>query len=129
MAHQHPLCQILLSIPGIGPINATAIYSAIGNGSQFNSGRQFAVWMGLTPRQSGSGGITKRGNRYLRKQLVHGARAVLFRSKGKKDRLNRWAHSVAERRGVPKASVALAARLARLAWTLMQKNTMNQPRF
>ena len=77
------------------------------------------------PLYSSSGGITKRGDRYLRKQLVHGARAVLFRSKGKKDR----AHSVAERRGVPKASVALAARLARLAWTLMQKNTMYQPRF
>jgi transposase len=135
MAHQHPLCQILLSIPGIGPINATAIYSAIGNGAQFNSGRQFSVWMGLTPRQASSGdqfssgGITKRGNRYLRKQLVHGARAVLFRSKDKKDPLNLWAHSVAERRGVPKASVALAARLARLAWTLMQRNTMYQPRF
>jgi transposase len=74
------------------------IYSAIGNGSQFTSG-----------------GITKRGNRYLQKQLVHGARAVLFRSKGKKNQLNRWAHAVAERRGVPKASVALATRLARLA--------------
>jgi transposase len=110
MAHQHPLCQILLSIPGIGPINSTALYSAIGNGAQFNSGRQFAVWMGLSQRQSGggdkftSGGIPKRGNRYLRKQLVHGARAVLFRSKGKKGPLNRWAHSVAKRRGVPKAN-------------------------
>ena len=73
------------------------------------------------PLYSSSGGITKRGDRYLRKQLVHGARAVLFRSKGKKDQLNRWAHSVAERRGVPKTSIALAARLARLAWTLMQR--------
>jgi transposase len=73
MAHQHPLRQILLSIPGIGPINATTIYSAIGNGAQFNSGRQLSVWMGLTPRQASSGDqfssgeITKRGNRYLRK--------------------------------------------------------------
>jgi transposase len=135
MAHQHPLCQILLSIPGIGPINATAIYSAIGNGAQFNNGRQFSVWMRLTPRQASGGdqfsigGITKRSNRYLRKPLVHGARAVLFRSKGKKDPLNLWAHTVAEQRGVPKASEALAARLARLGWTLMQRNTMHQPRF
>ena len=66
----------------------------------------------------------KRGNRYLRKQLVHGARAFLFRSKGKKDPLNRWAHAVVERLGVPKASVALTARLVRLAWTLMQRNMM-----
>jgi transposase len=137
MAHQHPLCQILLSIPGIGPINATPIYSAIGNGAKFNSGRQFAVWRDLASANravvisspvTALPNVTKRGNRYLRKQLDHGARAVLFRSKGKKDPLNRWAHVVADRRGVPKASVALAARLTRLAWTLMQRNTMYQPR-
>ncbi len=76
-------CQLLESIPGIGPIIATAITSNIGNGSGFASAREFAVWTGLTPRQSASGnrsvmlGISKRGDRYLRKQLVHGARATM----------------------------------------------------
>ena len=132
IAHRHPLCRVLLSIPGIGPINATAMYSAVGNGSQFKNGRELAVWLGLTPKQSSSGdkfsssGITKRGNRYLRKQLVHGARAVLYRSKNKPDQLNRWVTQLVARRGVPKACVALAARLARLSWVLLQKQEMYQ---
>lgn len=72
------------SIPGIGVIYATAIYSATGNGSQFKNGRELAVLLGLTPLQASSGnsfksgGITRRGNRYLRSQLVHGARAALL---------------------------------------------------
>jgi len=135
IARAHPYCQILLSIPGIGPINATAIVSAIGNGSQFNSGREFAVWLGLTPRQSSSGhqsssgGITKRGNRYLRKQLVHGARAVLFRSTNKNDRLNHWINQLVARRGAPKSTVALAARMARIAWVLLNKQVMYRANF
>jgi len=128
IAKGQPLCQLLLSIPGIGIINATAIYSAIGNGSQFNSAREFAVWLGLTPRQSSSGqrfhsgGITKRGNRYLRKQLVHGARALLNRRKDRSDKLSCWADQLQARRGKNKATIALAARLARLCWILLQKN-------
>lgn len=133
IARQHPLCQLLLSMPGIGPINATAIFSAIGNGSQFKNGREFAVWMGLTPRQSSSGekftsgGITKRGNRYLRKQLVHGARAAVYRCKGKTDSLSLWIQQLVARRGVNKACVALAARMARLAWVLLQRKEMYKP--
>ena len=128
IAHRHPLCRVLLSIPGIGPINATAIYSAIGNGSQFKNGREFAVWLGLTPKQASSGDITKRCNRYLRKQLVHGARAVLSRSKAKSDRLSRWTQQLVARRGVAKANVALAARIARLSWVLLQKQEPYQPK-
>lgn len=134
IANTNPLCQLLLTIPGFGPINATAIYSAIGNGSQFNSGREFAVWLGLTPRQSSSGnsftsgGITKRGNRYLRKQLVHGARAVITRTKNKTDGLHDWANRLVARRGKHKAYVAMAARMARLAWTLLQKQEPYQAR-
>ena len=133
IAKQQPLCRLLMSVPGIGVINATAIYCAIGNGSQFNNAREFAVWLGLTPRQSSSGdtftssGITKRGNRYLRKQLVHGARAVLSRGKNKTDRLSRWGNQLIARRGMNKASVAMAARLARLAWVLLQKQEAYQP--
>lgn len=127
-ASNNDACKILLSIPGIGVVNATALYSAIGRGQQFNSARELAVWLGLTPRQSSSGesfnsgGITKRGNRYLRKQLVHGARAYLSRVRSKDDALSRWALRLIERRGVQKACVAMAARMARLAWTLLHKN-------
>lgn len=130
VVEREPLCQLIQSIPGIGVINSTALFSAIGNGQQFKSSREFAVWLGLTPRQSSSGnsfksgGITKRGDRYLRKQLVHGARSLLYRCKGKTDRLSNWANAVVARRGYNKAAVALAARLARLCWTLLQKNEM-----
>lgn len=130
---QQPHCQIISSIPGIGVINATAIYSAIGNGAQFSNAREFAVWLGLTPKQrssgnsSSSGGITKRGDRYLRKQLVHGARALLYRCPDRTDRLSLWANALLARRGYNKACVAMAARLARLCWTLLQKNEMYRP--
>jgi len=82
-----------MSIPGIGIANATAIYSAIGSGEQFQTAREFVVWLGLTPKQYSSGekqrigGISKRGNRYLRK-LVHGARAAVSRSKTKTEALS-----------------------------------------
>ena len=133
-----PQCQLLSSIPSIGVINATAIYSAIGNGNgngnQFKHAREFAVWHGLTPLQTSSGntfksgGITKRGNRYLRKQLVHGARALLYRCRGRTDKLSLWANALIARRGYNKAVVAMAARLARICWTVLQKNEMYQPR-
>jgi transposase len=133
IANKHPLCRLILSIPGIGVINATAIYSAIGNGSQFKNGREFAVWLGLTPRQASSGdsfrsgGITKRGNRYLRKQLVHGARAALLMCKNRPDQLSRWGNQLVARRGIHKACVAMAARMARLAWVLLQKQEVYRP--
>jgi transposase len=129
IAKTNPLCQLLLTIPGIGVINATALVSAIGNGSQFANGRELAVWLGLTPRQSSSGerfhsaGITKRGNRYLRKQLVHGARALLLSCRRKTDRLSNWVNQLVARRGINRACVALAARLARLSWVLLQRQT------
>jgi transposase len=83
--------KILLSIPGIGVINASALLAAIDKGQAFNSPKEFAVWLGLTPKQHASGnmskmgGITKRGDRYLRKQLVHGARSVVSRAAQKTD--------------------------------------------
>ena len=123
-------CQILMSIPGIGVLNATAIYSAIARGQQFGSAREFAVWLGLTPKQSSSGntfkssGITKRGNRYLRKQLVHGARAAVSRSRNKQDSVSIWINNLVARRGVQKTYIAYAARMARIAWVLLQRNEM-----
>lgn len=127
IANTNPLSQLLLSIPGIGVINATLIYSAIGNGSQFKNAREFAVWLGLTPKQASSGdtfksgGITKRGNRHLRKQLVHGARAALTRCRNKTDKVSLWANQLVARRGYNKACVALAARMARTCWVLLNK--------
>ena len=79
-------------IPGIGPLVATAIVASIGNGAAFHKGREFAAWMGLVPKQYSTGGkaklygISKRGNRYLRKILIHGARAVVLRSQARPDR-------------------------------------------
>ena len=130
IANQNPLCQILMSIPGIGYVNATALYSAIGNGQQFKSAREFSVWLGITPRQQASGtkqvmlGITKRGNRYLRKQLIHGARAAMSHCRKRHDHLSQWLNALVARRGHNKANVALANKMARLGWILLQKGQM-----
>lgn len=124
----NPLCQRLMTLPGIGVLNATALFASIGNGSQFDKPRDLSVWLGVTPKQYASGeksfngGITKRGNRYLRKQLIHGARTLLHRTKGKTDKLSVWIQQIVERRGKNKAVVAVANRLARLAWILLQRN-------
>ena len=123
-----------MSIPGIGYVNATALYSAIGNGSQFTNARELSVWLGITPKQFSSGnkqvmsGITKRENRYLRKQLIHGARALMSYCKKRDDRLSQWLKAIELRRGKNKACVALTNKMARLCRTLMQKNQMYQPR-
>ena len=115
-----------MTIPGIGAIIATALIRAIGQGNQLNPARELAVWLGLTPTQKASGtqrylgGITKRGNGYLRKQVVHGARAALCRSRNEEDCLIRWARKVVQRRGVNKATVVLANRMMRLVWVLLK---------
>ncbi|WP_075187496.1 IS110 family transposase [Teredinibacter haidensis] len=127
VVRSNPLCQRLITLPGIGIIIATALYSAIGNAGQFSYPRELPVWLGVTPKQFSSGdksvngSITKRGNRYLRKQLIHGARSVLYRSKLKTDKLSVWVNNLVERRGVNKAAVALANRLARLIWVILQR--------
>jgi len=126
-AEQDANSQLLASIPGIGPVIATAITSSIGNGSAFTSAREFAVWTGLTPRQSSSGhksvmlGISKRGDHYLRKQLVHGARATMRWCRPRDDEFSRWVNRLIARRGYNKAAVAVAHRLARLAWIILHK--------
>src|SRR5450432_2225829 len=89
-------CVRLRQIPGIGPLVATAIVASIGNGAAFRKGREFAAWMGLVPKQHSTGGkaklygISKRGNCYLRKILVHGARAVVLRSKRDRIAMGAW---------------------------------------
>ena len=102
----------------------------IGNGREFDSGRQFAAWVGLVPGQYSSGGnsrvdrlgrITKAGDAYLRSLLVMGARALLNAAAGKTDSISRWAVKLAERRGYWRAVVAIAAKNARLAWAVLAK--------
>lgn len=128
LANQSPECRLLMSIPGIGPIISTAIVCSVDVKNHFQSAREFAVWLGLTPRQSGSGGrsvmlgITKRGDRYLRKQLIHGARAAMRTCRKREDRFSQWVNDLIARRGLNKACVALAHKLARLSWILLQRN-------
>lgn len=123
----HDLCRRLDEILGIGPITASATYAAAGDGKDFVNGRHFSAWLGLVPGQHSSGGktvlfgISKRGNAYLRTLFIHGARAVLRHSAGKTDRFSRWAQAVLERRGHNKACVAVANKMARMAWVIMAK--------
>jgi transposase len=119
--------KILRSIPGIGVINVSALLAAIDKGQAFNNPKEFAVWLGLTPKQHASGniskmgGITKRGDRYLRKQLIHGARAFVSRAAKSTDPLALWATKLRVTKPFNKVAVAMAHRLARLIWILLTR--------
>ena len=113
------------TIPGIGPITASAIVASVGSAREFRNGRQFAAWLGLTPRQSSTGGrtrlghISKRGDAYLRTLLILGARSVLQNVARHADRLSRWARTIRDRCGYHKALVAIAAKNARIMWVVL----------
>jgi transposase len=121
----HPVCQRLETLPGIGPLIATALVAAGSETSAFKHGRQFAAWLGLVPRQPSTGGkarllgISKRGEVYLRQLLVHGARATLRWVGLKADRRSQWLRGRLARRGKNKTAVALANKNARIAWVLL----------
>ncbi len=127
------MCQRIGKIEGIGPITATALVAAIGDRSCFKNGRQFAAWLGLVPKQHSSGGkarlfgISKRGDRYLRTMLIHGARAVLSRSSGKTDERSQWINRMRERRHPNVVAVALANKNARIVWSLLSRHETYQP--
>ncbi|RIZ72209.1 MAG: IS110 family transposase [Methylococcales bacterium] len=129
LASSHSEAKRLLAIPGIGPITATALICAIGDGSQFKRGRDFAAWLGLTPKQHSSGGkerllgISKRGDSYLRTLLIHGARSVLRVAGNKDDPRSRWLQSLCARRNKNIAAVALANKNARIVWALIARQT------
>jgi len=114
----------LQSIPGFGPIVASAYYSYVGNGEVFSNGRGVSASLGLVPRQHSTGGknvllgISKRGDKELRSLLVHGARAFARVANKRSDRLSRWVCQLIEKRGMNKATVALANKLARVAWAV-----------
>lgn len=126
LARESEQARRLMTIPGVGEQVSTAVIASI-DARQFNNGRQLAAWMGLTPRQYTTGGhirlgrITKQGDKYLRTCLIHGARAVAANLRDKQDKTSCWLRALIERRGYKRAIVALAARNARLIWTLMIK--------
>ena len=119
-------CQRLMTIPGVGEKTATALVAAVGDATQFRNGREMAAWLGLVPRQHTTGGrpkllgISKRGDRYLRTLLIHGARSALQRAGRYEDRRSRWAVGVGQRRGRNVAAVALANKNARTAWAVLR---------
>lgn len=127
IATTHPEAQRLLTIPGIGPLTATALLAAVSDVSVFKNGRQFAAWLGLVPKQHSTGGqtrllgISKRGDRYLRKLLIHGARATLRWAKTKADDRNQWIRGVLERRGWNRTAMAVANKNARIVWAVLSR--------
>lgn len=127
------VCQRLDEILGVGPITASAAYVAAGDGKDFVNGRHFSAWIGLVPGQHSTAGkptllgISKRGNAYLRTLFIHGARAVLRHSATKTDRFSVWAQALLERRGHNKACVAVANKMARMAWVIMARGETYRP--
>ena len=133
IAQESEVCRRLDAIPGVGPLTATAIIAAVGNGAAFRKGREFAAWVGLVPREHSTGGkqkllgISKRGNCYLRRLFVQGARAVLqFREK-QSSGLSAWLAQLASRAHHNVVGVALANKLARMAWAMLAKGEVYRP--
>ena len=128
-----PAAQRLMTIGGVGPIVASALLGALGDGRNFRKGRDFAASLGLTPRQHSTGGkptllgISKRGNSYLRKLLVHGARSVFRHAGTKEDKLSLWLMSLAKRKHANVAIVALANKIARIAWAVVHNEDTYNP--
>jgi transposase len=128
-----PGCTRIRQIPGIGPIVATAIVAAIGNGAAFRKGRDFAAWLGVVPRQYSTGGkarllgISKRGNVYLRKILIHGARAAVLRIKRDRAPIGAWLDALDARAPKNVVVVAMANKLARIAWAVLSSGEDYRP--
>lgn len=129
----HEAARRLITIPGIGVLNATALTAAIGNGSAFGRGRDLAAWLGLVPRQVSTGGkakllgITKRGNKYLRMLFIHGARAALPSLAKSATPLGQWLRGLLARAHRNVVVVALAAKLARIAWATLRRDATFEP--
>lgn len=125
LAHQEGRATQLMEAPGLGPLNVTAFIAAVGDPHHFPSGRHCAANLGLTPHEHSSGGkqrlfgISKRGDRYLRTLLIHGARSALRCAEGKPDRLLQWALKLKATKGFNVAAVALANKLVRVAWAML----------
>jgi transposase len=133
IVQEEPAAMRLQQLRGVGPITATALVAAVGDGAQFANGRQMSAALGLTPRQHSSGGkdrllgISKRGDSYLRTLLIHGARSAIRTAKEKEDRLSRWVTALVERTHPNVAAAALANKTTRIAWAMLRYGTDYQP--
>jgi transposase len=134
IAREHPIAQRLQQVPGVGVLTATALVAAVSHIHAFHRGRQFASWLGLTPRESSTGSrrylgrISKRGDVYLRCLLTHGARTVLLTAQrtvritpARATPFQQWAVALAARRGHNKAAIAVANKLARMIWVVWHR--------
>ena len=123
-----PVAQKLSELKGVGPLGCSAMAFALGDGSAFKNGRQFAASLGLVPKQHSTGGkekllgISKRGDSYLRTLLVHGARAVIWHAKNKEDPLSNWINDMSKRKHINVVAIALATKIARIAWAMIAKD-------
>jgi transposase len=130
LTREDPVIRALLKIPGVGVLTATALYASVGNVAAFKSGRHLASWLGITPKESSSGGrrklgrITKQGDAYLRTLLIHGARSALNAAQHAKragrrlTHLQAWALERADEGSYNRAAVALANKMSRIAWAV-----------
>jgi transposase len=133
VAPEDPTAKRLQQLRGVGPLIATALVATVGDGKQYRKGRDMAAALGLTPRQHSSGGkdrllgISKRGDAYLRCLLVHGARSAMRTAKDKDDRLSRWIINLQARRHANVVAVAMANKMARMAWVIMTRDVDYDP--
>ncbi len=127
LAHSSPLCRRFMKERGVGPIIASAYVATLGSPTHYRNGRQVSASLGLVPKQYSSGdeplllSISKRGDKYLRTQLIHGARSVVSRIEGRSDPLSMWLQQLVARRGKNKAAVALANKTARRLWAIWRE--------
>lgn len=134
VSQSNDLCKRGLTVPGVGPAIATAVFAAIGKGNQFKNGRAFAASLGLVPSQfstggkSTLGGISKRGDRYLRQLFVQGARSVVINAHRHTDALSLWVVKLRATKGFNKASVAVANRISRILWAVMAHGSVFEKR-
>ena len=132
-ARKDPRVMLLRTIPGVGPITASAIVATAGDGHQFRNGREFAAWLGLTPLNRSSGGkerlgrISKMGDRYVRRLLVAGMTARLRQVKVHPERVDPWAIALLERKSPRLATVAMANKTARIVWAVLTRNEGYRP--
>jgi transposase len=119
---------------GVGPVTASAVVATVGDFKQFKNGAQFGAWLGLTPRQNSSGGknnlggITKRGDMYLRGLLIQGAKSAVMTAHKRDDPISKWLYQLREKSGWQKAAVAMANKNARILWAMMTKGSRFDPK-
>src|ERR1700674_870485 len=127
-AKENEDCQRLTEIPGVGPVTATALIAAVGNASAFGKGRKLSAWMGIVPGEYTTGGkqkllgISKRGNKYLRRLFIQGARSVVQQRHKQTPSLNHWLEQLPGRTHQNVVIVALANKLVRMSWAVLCKN-------